>query len=75
MSADNFLYVDKLGDGRYGVFDCSASADDPLYRNRPISKHATAEQAIRAAHKADREGYYEYGVSVAPSVMSEWDES
>lgn len=72
MSADNFVYVVKTGNGRYGVFDCSASADDPLRLNKPVSVHDTPDSAIKAAHKLDAEGYYEYGVSIHGVVTAEW---
>jgi len=68
MSADNYVYVDSVGGGRFAVWDCFASDDDPLHKNKPVATFPTLEEAILAAHTRAQDGYYEYGVIVGPKV-------
>ena len=82
MSADNYIFVRKRKDGKYGVSMRFASGDyedeDGLVEdNWPIPDDSygvfdTAEDALVAAHKAYREEYIvEYGVVVGPGVVDE----
>lgn len=70
MSADNYVYVDSVGGGRFGVWDCFASDDNPLHGNKPVETCDTLEAAILAAHRRAQDGYYEYGVIVGPKVTA-----
>lgn len=68
MSADNLIYVKHVKDVGFVVLDnLSASCEysrGELNKMKPHSVHKTLEAAIMAAHKLDREGYYEYGVQI-----------
>ena len=69
MSADNYHYVGKVGNGRYGVWtNCSASADNEPY-GKPTAVYDTAEEAILAAHRFEREEWTEYGVCLGTGVL------
>ena len=68
MSADNLIFVKHKKDVGFVVLDnLSASYDYSrceLNALEPHSIHETLGAAILAAHKLDRDGYYEYGVQV-----------
>lgn len=72
VSADNYLYVGRVGNGRYGLWHCFASDNEPLRGNRPRETFDTADAAIKAAHNLDQQEYHEYGVQIEPEVHSEW---
>lgn len=72
MSADNYLLVSRTGTELYGVFHCFASDDDPLQGNKPLLLFASADAAIKYAHKLDGEEYHEYGVKIGAAVMEAW---
>lgn len=72
MSADNYLFVGKTADGKYGVEMRFASAD----YSRPISKpnadlFSTAQEALAHAWNLEREEFCEYGVVVDRQVQRE----
>lgn len=97
MSADNYIYVRKRRDGKYGVSHRFASgyyedegwtveelqADRPEYvvdeswiipyrAEKDIEVYPNPGEAILAAHRMyDREAIVEYGVRIAPGVLSE----
>ena len=69
MSADNYHYVGKVGNGRFGLWtNCCASIDGPP-QGKPRETFATAEEAILAAHRYEREQWTEYGVTLGAGVL------
>jgi hypothetical protein len=72
MSADNYLYVGKTADGRFGLSMRFASSDYPDVIAKAYATFDTADAAIRRAHEDETEDYYEYGVVIAPDVLAEW---
>lgn len=74
MSADNYLYVGKTDDGRYGYEMRFASHDYPEVIDAETAepKFATVDEAVRAARGENMRGMYEYGVQIHPEVYSEW---
>ena len=79
MSADNYLFVRKRADGRFGISHRSAStyyADEDGPSNAvppPDDKYGifdTAEDAILAAHREEAKlGVVEYGVCLGAGVL------
>lgn len=60
-------YEAEFGSPRYVVDDEWIVAPHP-----PDATFNSADAAVKHAHRLDHDGYYEYGVSIAEDVMSEW---
>jgi hypothetical protein len=84
MSADNYLYVRKRPDGQYGVsmrFASGYYTDEAGDYGEPwpipddsYGVFECAEDAIMAAHRAEREKYVvEYGVQIGAGVLDAAD--
>lgn len=85
MSADNYIYVRKREDGRFGVsmrFASSYYVDEDAGDSVPVDWFCpipndrygifdTSEEAVMSAHKAEsKEAIVEYGVRVGPEVFA-----
>jgi hypothetical protein len=72
MSADNFILVCPRGDKFVVIDNLSASMEYDKLTCAQLRAHSTHDglvEALVAAHKLDRAGYYEYGVQVSHEVQ------
>jgi hypothetical protein len=82
VSADNYIYVRKRDDGKYGVsmrfasgyYEDADGAGEHRWEipNDSYGVFDTAQEAVMEAHKVYRDEYIvEYGVCVGPGVIDE----
>lgn len=75
MSADNYIFVDKM-DNAYRVWDCSASMDDddPTAYGKPVKVVENTDQAsVFDAVNFAYDLYSEYGTSLSPEVRADME--
>lgn len=71
MSADDYLFVGRMSNGRFGIVHrFSSSENDPrdFIDNAHVS-YETLEEAVIRAHQGDDT---EYGVRVDPEALANW---